>query len=595
MTTKPLFSVVIPVRDDPLLDEAIQSVLDQTLTDFELIVVDDGSTPPAQVPSDRRIILKRHEQARGPGAARNTGIEAASGRFVAFLDSDDLYRPHRLATALEGHAGGSVVVVRSPRRFRAGPKRGWRLLPRPETLLNSVSPHLNATSVERSCVERFDETYLASQDIEWWIRTIEGGQSIVEINASVWVQRRGEHRRVLNGPSARLAFNYNLLVHHAGFFDRHRAARSFRWRRIAIMEREEGSFAMSRLALRKAMRARPYADAVVDMVRLVMAATGWDLRPPPIEATGSDALPPIPPNRASGWEPGRRGSIEARIRPVSALVDVIQRFTAPVPGALRNRLRGLATRGDQDRLADTSWGRFRVTDTDLLGPYCPEPLETAIVARVVEVGDVAVDIGSNLGWYTNLLAQRVGPRGHVVAVEASPRRGRSLVEQSRLNGTADRIQVIEAVVAGNSGQVRFVEGESGELDSVLGPSETTTGSTPLAEAMTFEQIAHKAPTEPTFVRIDVGGNEPIVLASIVSLLGRGVAPPILMFAVNRPTSTGSGLDRTMDLLAGRYQLFDIDTGSGRLLRLEPGSKPEGRNVIAAPHDQADRFLCRVYG
>ena len=109
---QPLFSVIIPVFNRaPVLGQAIASVLAQTCQDFEIIVVDDGSTDnPVTVVAaigDPRIRIL-HQPNRGGGTARNTGIDAAQGRFIAPLDSDDVFLPHHLQsmkTLLEGTAG----------------------------------------------------------------------------------------------------------------------------------------------------------------------------------------------------------------------------------------------------------------------------------------------------------------------------------------------------------------------------------------------------------------------------------------------------------------------------------------------------------
>ncbi|MCS3665220.1 glycosyltransferase family 2 protein [Salinibacter ruber] len=95
------FSVIIPVYNrERLIEEALDSVFAQTFDDFEVIVVDDGST-------DRTAEVVRaysgsvqliHQENAGPGVARNTGIEAASGDYVAFLDSDDKWFPWTLST-----------------------------------------------------------------------------------------------------------------------------------------------------------------------------------------------------------------------------------------------------------------------------------------------------------------------------------------------------------------------------------------------------------------------------------------------------------------------------------------------------------------
>ncbi len=99
----PLFSVVMPCFNAAAhIEETIASVLAQSFPDFELIVVDDGSTDATSMildtwaERDRRIRVIRSENV-GPSRARNRGATAATGRLIAFIDSDDLWAPGRLA------------------------------------------------------------------------------------------------------------------------------------------------------------------------------------------------------------------------------------------------------------------------------------------------------------------------------------------------------------------------------------------------------------------------------------------------------------------------------------------------------------------
>ena len=97
----PFFSVIIPVYNRAAaLASAIESVRAQTCQDFEIVVVDDGSTddPRAVVEriADPRIRFIRQEN-QGGGVARNTAIDHARGRFIAPLDSDDVFLPEHLA------------------------------------------------------------------------------------------------------------------------------------------------------------------------------------------------------------------------------------------------------------------------------------------------------------------------------------------------------------------------------------------------------------------------------------------------------------------------------------------------------------------
>ena len=113
----PKVSVVLPTHNRPvLLAEALQSIADQTFADWEAIVVDDASDPPAQLPAgnDDKICIVRHASSRGGPAAKNTGAREARGEVLAFLDDDDLYAPTYLAQALavlERHPEVQVVFM----------------------------------------------------------------------------------------------------------------------------------------------------------------------------------------------------------------------------------------------------------------------------------------------------------------------------------------------------------------------------------------------------------------------------------------------------------------------------------------------------
>lgn len=100
--TAPEVSVVLTTYNrSALVSRAIESVLNQTFTDFELIVVDDFSTDDTPdvvsvYEDDDRVDYVRHDRNRHLSASRNTGIERASGEFVAFLDDDDEWLPTKL-------------------------------------------------------------------------------------------------------------------------------------------------------------------------------------------------------------------------------------------------------------------------------------------------------------------------------------------------------------------------------------------------------------------------------------------------------------------------------------------------------------------
>ncbi|HEX7044865.1 MAG TPA: glycosyltransferase [Burkholderiales bacterium] len=101
----PLVSVVVPTFNRPgLVGRAIASALAQTVSDIEVIVVDDAPSEETRAAvgriGDRRVRYLAHERNRGPSASRNTGIAAARGRLIAFLDDDDEWLPAKIEKQL---------------------------------------------------------------------------------------------------------------------------------------------------------------------------------------------------------------------------------------------------------------------------------------------------------------------------------------------------------------------------------------------------------------------------------------------------------------------------------------------------------------
>ena len=187
---KPLVSVIIPTHNrGQLLVRAIQSVLAQTFSDFEIIVVDDGSIDNTKEVvrgfKDPRIRFFHHEQNRGPSAARNTAIRAARGRYVTFLDSDDEYAPEKLQEQMcalgknEGERDSIVIVTGTLHLFDfpTMPRKIWpviNLRPCPEGHIYESFWALKRIKViasmlvSRECLEKvnlFDEALRAS---EFW-------------------------------------------------------------------------------------------------------------------------------------------------------------------------------------------------------------------------------------------------------------------------------------------------------------------------------------------------------------------------------------------------------------------------------------------
>jgi len=116
----PEVSVIIPAYNrKSFLENAVKSVLAQTFSDFEIIVVDDASTDDTLelltqlVRGDSRVRFEQHQTNLGAQAARNTGIRASRCKWIAFLDSDDFWLPESLSWRLELATKTGAEVVHS--------------------------------------------------------------------------------------------------------------------------------------------------------------------------------------------------------------------------------------------------------------------------------------------------------------------------------------------------------------------------------------------------------------------------------------------------------------------------------------------------
>ncbi len=263
------FSVVIPCRDDSEnLPKAVDSVLASTTEDVEVIVVDDGSDPPLPSDQDDRVIFIRHETALGPAAARNTGMSLATGEYLAFCDSDDIYSAGRLDLASQLHRASDVVVV-GQSSLHSAITSGWM----PSSLsqvADRTTPHLGCTSIRRELAPRMDVRYLGAEDIEWWIRVIATDASFSSNSRVGYLYRQSDHARVLNSQSARLRFSYQLFEDHPEFFATHRRAAAFRWYRIMMMETRIGNGTRARLALRRSIVSCPSLRAIRQLPTVIL-------------------------------------------------------------------------------------------------------------------------------------------------------------------------------------------------------------------------------------------------------------------------------------------------------------------------------------
>ena len=180
----PKVSVIIPTFNrNQMLKEAIDTVLSQEYQGVELIVVDDGSTDGTTeyLETYGQHLSVIQQQNRGVSAARNAGIAAASGRYIAFLDSDDLWLPQKLRQQVQFftlHPEALVcqteeIWVRNGRRVNPGlrHRKLSGMIFEPSLHLCLVSP--SAVMIRRSLFDTvglFDESLPACEDYDLWLR-----------------------------------------------------------------------------------------------------------------------------------------------------------------------------------------------------------------------------------------------------------------------------------------------------------------------------------------------------------------------------------------------------------------------------------------
>lgn len=251
------FSVIIPSYGRPAyLEEAIGSVLTQTIGDFEIIVVDDASPAIVTVPNDPRIRLIRRPTNGGPAAARNTGVEHAIGRYITFLDDDDIYTPDRLQIGLEGVAEAPVGLCwTSPLGEKLARGRLINGVPGGHIVAGTV-PHLGSTTVDRKAMRPLNASYRTVEDVEWWIRMSD--VPIRTVPQVGYLLRRHSEARVGYDEQERITGSRRLLEEHAAYFSRWPQAAVYRLRWIGLTAMRIDDREAARAAFRQALRTRPY-------------------------------------------------------------------------------------------------------------------------------------------------------------------------------------------------------------------------------------------------------------------------------------------------------------------------------------------------
>jgi len=196
METNPLVSVVVPTYNCAhYLAAALDSVLAQTYRPIEVIVVDDGSTDnTADVVCAYAEVRYLYQPNQGAAVARNIGIAAAQGEFIAFLDADDVWQPDKLSIQVAymlQHPSVGITATNALHFLEPGtPVPSWL---RPDRDLGEKKSPIPSAMVVRkpvfSQIGMFSPDHVPSEDTEWLCRAKDDQISIVTLPEVLTLKR----------------------------------------------------------------------------------------------------------------------------------------------------------------------------------------------------------------------------------------------------------------------------------------------------------------------------------------------------------------------------------------------------------------------
>ena len=223
-------SIIIPTYNSAgLVSEAIESVLSQTFFDYEIIVIDDGST------DNIKDCIKKYsgkikyffQNNQGPAAARNNGIKYSKGEYISFLDADDLWTEEYLNKTFNLIAKNNLDVVITDYYVDYYDSNDIFLKREYKDRVNLVTDNnsklytqlfkrfqggfegTTAMLIKKKCFEtigKFDEKLRILEDWDFWLRIAKGNFKIGHLREPLWIYRRHANSLCRNKANARLKF-----------------------------------------------------------------------------------------------------------------------------------------------------------------------------------------------------------------------------------------------------------------------------------------------------------------------------------------------------------------------------------------------------
>jgi len=226
-----LVSIIMPAYNaESFIEEAINAVIKQSYLNWELIVVDDGSNDSTanivkKIQLSHGNIIYVHQKNKGLGSARNYGIKTATGRWIAFLDSDDLWKPNKLEVQINasqridtdiifssGYYLNEKTQVLSPYNSWIGIFSGQELYP---MLLRHNNIPVLSVLIKKSLAEKIglqDTNVLAfgNEDWDYWLRASKENALFLGLEEKLFEYRVHEHSMSQKSVRMRIANLYVL-------------------------------------------------------------------------------------------------------------------------------------------------------------------------------------------------------------------------------------------------------------------------------------------------------------------------------------------------------------------------------------------------
>ena len=182
----------------------------------------------------------------------------------------------------------------------------------------------------------------------------------------------------------------------------------------------------------------------------------------------------------------------------------------------------------------------RTQRTMYLGLF--EPGETRLVSQLLGPGDLFIDVGAHIGWFTTMAARRVQASGRVIACEPYPANATALRENLRINET-DNVQVVEAAISHGEGTLRLAKGPDSGSVTALDWARDDPAEVPM---LTLDELTKDA-TDVRLLKVDVEGWEAHVLQGATQTLRRTAN---VLIEINRPAlkKSGSAPEEILQLL-----------------------------------------------